>query len=717
MDKYYTILTNIGKQKISNAILVNGKLNFFKMLIGDGGGSNYEPDVSQTSLKNQVYEADIISVTIDTNNDSYVVVQAIIPPEEGNFYIRELGLSDTEGNLIALAKFPETYKPVIENGSIKELVIKMILKVENSEVVNIVVNEELISGTITADNFSMYGITVVNKETGVTTLKITEDGKVYANITELKIGGSSINTLISNVISESKNYADEKYSKFEQTLEGFQFTAKDLKTAIVSITDDGIKVSMKEAEEELGYSLINSEGITVYDSDDNKLAWFGDNDSAYIKKLQAEDIICDNVVKIIPDDCPNNWFISMEATGDGTGRDSSNKSDSFNNVIKYIKNNYGVYLQNNKILNFYFEDGTYNEDINIRGFLGEGKININLTNETIIFGSYNFYDNIPVVRIIGSGTAAFGDGAILYATVDAMYIRNSHVYVEGMRSRQQDNLYNGTVGKSFAVCYDNAFITIKNCDIVGYNQLLYSAGSTYVWNGSAKLYNNCGWVTRVIYSHYGDVLIAGTYPKITKTDTNVASRITYLSGATQKNSEFLPAEETGSSDTPIPEQPTVPTNPKVLKTFKQSFTATKIYTTVEGSGSVTSTKTDKTGQGHWSKYKNHRGHAIIPNSLSSTLADAESWTINVKLHRWSTKHGQYGAIPIPKFVTTPNTTSVYSCKKAFALGDTYTVYVGDTLNTKIGKGTVKDLQFWSTSTSDYSFYDKVTFEVTYKKYV
>lgn len=137
----------------------------------------------------------------------------------------------------------------------------------------------------------------------------------------------------------------------------------------------------------------------------------------------------------------------------------------------------------------------------------------------------------------------------------------------------------------------------------------------------------------------------------------------------------------------------------------------------EGSGSVTSTKHDKTGQSHWRSYKNHRGHVIIPDSLSSTLSGAESWSINVRMHRWATEHGQHGAVPVPKFVNTPGTTDVYNCGQAFALNETHTVYVGDVLNNKIKTGEVKDLQFWSTNENDYSFYDGFVFEVTYKKYV
>ncbi len=228
MNKYYTILTDKGKEKISNAILVGNKLNISKMLIGDGFGSSYEPSSNQTELKNKLYEADIISVSIDSNNDSLVVVQAIIPPNVGNFYIRELGLSDSENNLIAIAKFPETYKPTIESGSIKEVVIKMILKVENSEVINLVISEELIGGTITADNFSMYGLTVKNKKNNITTFEITEDGRIFGNFESIKMGGNSVNDLIKDEVDASKTYTDQKYTELMQNAEKIEAKIIDI---------------------------------------------------------------------------------------------------------------------------------------------------------------------------------------------------------------------------------------------------------------------------------------------------------------------------------------------------------------------------------------------------------------------------------------------------------------------------------------------------------
>lgn len=717
MANYYTILTALGKEKISNSVLLGNKITISEMLIGDGNGSNYEPTEYQTSLINQVYKADVISVSINSTDNNFVIVQAVIPPEVGGFFIRELGLTDHTGSLIAIAKFPETYKPIIKDGSVKEVVIKMMLSIENSEVVDITINEELIEGTITADNFSMYGITVVNKDTGVATLEITENGECYANFTELKIGGSSINALISNTVSESKDYADEKFSELEQTLEGFEFTVKDLQTAIVSVTDDGIKVLIKEDELDLGYSLINNEGITIYDSDDNKLAWFGDDDSAFIKKLHAEDIKCEKIIKKInPDDCPTNWYIGEEATGDGTGRDTSNVSNNLSYTMEYIKNNYGTYL-NNIELQINVVAGTYEEYISISGFLGNGKIIINLEQGVVIYGRIEIYDNMPPVRILGNGSGTFENGAILYGVTDGIRVKNSHVFIKGIRSRQYGNLLSETVAGSFCVPYEGGNVIIESCDISGFNQIIYSKGINYVWNGHAKLYNNCGWCTRVVYSQYGNVLIGGTYPKISKVDYSVMSEITYLSGSSQMNSLLNPANETDDTDTPIPETPTVNTEAKVLKTFTASFAATKIYTTVEGSGLATSTKTDKTGQGYYGSYKKHRGHAIIPDSLVETLASATEWTIKVKLHRWSKAHGQHGAVPVPKFVTAINTTSTYSCGQAFALDDTYTVYVGDTLNNKIATGEIKDLQFYSTRANDYSFYDQVTFIVSYKKYI
>ncbi|WP_051599213.1 phage tail protein [Metaclostridioides mangenotii] len=144
MEQFYTILTEIGKAKIANATVLGEKVDLTKFQVGDSNGQYYNPSETQTALKNKVWESNITSITTDENNPSWVVIFATIPGNVGGFNIREAGVFDSEGNLIAFSKLPETYKPTADNGSTKDLTIKIILEVSNAEVVTIKVDPTVI---------------------------------------------------------------------------------------------------------------------------------------------------------------------------------------------------------------------------------------------------------------------------------------------------------------------------------------------------------------------------------------------------------------------------------------------------------------------------------------------------------------------------------------------------------------------------------------------
>ena len=137
-DKFGTILTKIGKAKISEAALSGNNIELKKLKIGDSNGKYYDPVESQTELKNELYSCEIGSIKIDNDNPNWVIVDTVLPCSVGGFTIREVGICDSENNLIAVSKYPETYKPVIENGAGKDICIRLIIEVSNAE--NITMN-------------------------------------------------------------------------------------------------------------------------------------------------------------------------------------------------------------------------------------------------------------------------------------------------------------------------------------------------------------------------------------------------------------------------------------------------------------------------------------------------------------------------------------------------------------------------------------------------
>ena len=130
-EKFYTVVTDIGKAKIANSIGIGTKVDFVKMKVGDGGGKYYNPVQTQTDLVNTVWEGSIGHVVVDEENPNWINIEVIIPANIGGFMIREYGVFDSENNLLAIAKCAETYKPVAEEGSTKELNMKMVLAISN----------------------------------------------------------------------------------------------------------------------------------------------------------------------------------------------------------------------------------------------------------------------------------------------------------------------------------------------------------------------------------------------------------------------------------------------------------------------------------------------------------------------------------------------------------------------------------------------------------
>ncbi|WP_291579573.1 phage tail protein [Clostridium sp. UBA6640] len=146
-EQFYSILTSIGKAKIANANTLGNKLNLTTLVLGDGNGKYYNPTENQEAIVNEVWKGTISSITTDSKNPNWIVIETIIAGNVGGFFIREVGIFDDEGSLIAIGKYPETYKPVISDGSTKDLIIRMILEVSNSANVTLKIDPAIIMAT------------------------------------------------------------------------------------------------------------------------------------------------------------------------------------------------------------------------------------------------------------------------------------------------------------------------------------------------------------------------------------------------------------------------------------------------------------------------------------------------------------------------------------------------------------------------------------------
>ena len=147
MQKYYSIMTEIGLKKIADLALSDKKLNFFDMVYGDGNGHETIPLKSQTALVNQVGSVKPRLVSINPTARNIIEVSAVIPADVGGFILREIGIKDEVGDLIAVGNMPPTPKAILEEGICSELELIMQIAVSNSENVKIEINPNIISAT------------------------------------------------------------------------------------------------------------------------------------------------------------------------------------------------------------------------------------------------------------------------------------------------------------------------------------------------------------------------------------------------------------------------------------------------------------------------------------------------------------------------------------------------------------------------------------------
>jgi len=146
-QKYYAIVTNLGAAKIANAAALGTKLNITQMAVGDGGGTLPTPNASQTKLVNEVRRAAINTLSIDPANASQMIAEQIIPETSGGFWIREMGLFDADGTLIALCNTPETYKPALQEGSGRTQTVRMILIVNSTDAITLKIDPSVVLAT------------------------------------------------------------------------------------------------------------------------------------------------------------------------------------------------------------------------------------------------------------------------------------------------------------------------------------------------------------------------------------------------------------------------------------------------------------------------------------------------------------------------------------------------------------------------------------------
>ncbi|WP_431026179.1 phage tail protein [Halomonas sp. H5] len=147
MPQFYTLLTDVGQAKLANAVALGTTIEITQLAVGDGGGSLPTPNSSATSLVNEVRRAAINASQTDPDNPSWIVVEQVIPPDVGGWTIREIAIVDADGDLIGIGNYPETYKPVLSEGSSRTQTVRFVLEVSDTSAVTLKVDPSVVLAT------------------------------------------------------------------------------------------------------------------------------------------------------------------------------------------------------------------------------------------------------------------------------------------------------------------------------------------------------------------------------------------------------------------------------------------------------------------------------------------------------------------------------------------------------------------------------------------
>ncbi|MGO0223211.1 phage tail-collar fiber domain-containing protein [Escherichia coli] len=145
--KFYTLLTDIGAAKLASAAALGVPLKMTHMAVGDGGGALPTPDAKQTALVNEKRRAALNMLYIDPQNSSQIIAEQVIPENEGGWWIREVGLFDESGALIAVGNCPESYKPQLAEGSGRTQTVRMVLITSSTDNITLKIDPAVVLAT------------------------------------------------------------------------------------------------------------------------------------------------------------------------------------------------------------------------------------------------------------------------------------------------------------------------------------------------------------------------------------------------------------------------------------------------------------------------------------------------------------------------------------------------------------------------------------------
>lgn len=145
---YFSLVTDIGRNKMLAAAQTGTKVNITHFAVGSGqNNAYYEPTTDQTALKNEVWRGNITACYISPDSENLLEIESVCPSNVGGFTIREMGVFDSDGDMIAVCNTPDTQKVLIADGVVHELALSIEIALTNTDTVELVVDPTVVVAT------------------------------------------------------------------------------------------------------------------------------------------------------------------------------------------------------------------------------------------------------------------------------------------------------------------------------------------------------------------------------------------------------------------------------------------------------------------------------------------------------------------------------------------------------------------------------------------
>lgn len=239
MSTYFTIITDVGTAKIAAAMANSTSVTLTQMAVGDGNGLPVAVLPGRTALVNETFRAGINLLDQNAGDLSQFMTELLVPAASGGWTTREVGLFDSDGDLIAYSNFPDTYKPTIAEGATQDLIIQMHIKVDNYSVISVSIDPSLVQATRTWVLSVLNGITSITMNTSDVTLTEGQSDRSIIIITGALTGNR--NLIFPNI--------EKQWTVINNTTGNFTITCK---------TSSGTGVTVVASD------IIYSDGINIY---------------------------------------------------------------------------------------------------------------------------------------------------------------------------------------------------------------------------------------------------------------------------------------------------------------------------------------------------------------------------------------------------------------------------------------------------------------------